>query len=185
MGAKRSSERDEELAGASEEGHGAVDERSEERRAISSMLKPVDLKGLQGSKTIFQDLNAEKKQPKESGFLKMAVSRDSAPGKGEIPGVVFKAAADLHRFEEEWETIGMGVVYVTENQEKRCFFIRNGVMMSAFDFLVKYDVRPTKKKLGVCIGVREMVENKCVARPYCVVFKNEGDASRFVEMVKV
>ncbi|ADM10941.1 uncharacterized protein Eint_010790 [Encephalitozoon intestinalis ATCC 50506] len=152
--------------------------------AASSIFKPVNLEGLKSNRTIFEDLGGEKKQAKESEFLKKPVAKAQSAMKSEIPGVVFKATANLHKFAGEWENIGPGSVYVTKNKEKRCFFIRDGVMMSAFDFLVTYDTRPTKKRLGVCIGVREMSEGKCTEQPYCVVFKNEHDANEFVSVMK-
>ncbi|AFM97699.2 hypothetical protein EHEL_010760 [Encephalitozoon hellem ATCC 50504] len=156
-----------------------------DKEMVGSIFKPVDLNDLKSNKTIFEDLGGEKKQPKESEFLKTPVSKSSEPVQNEIPGVVFKAGANLHKFVGEWENIGPGFVYVTKSKEKRCFFIRDGVMMCAFDFLVTYDVRPTKKKLGVCIGVREMAESKCIEQPYCVVFKNENDANEFVQTMKI
>lgn len=156
-----------------------------DKEVVNNIFKPGDLSDLRSSKTIFEDLDGEKKQPKESEFLKTSVSKSSASVQNEIPGVVFKAGANLHKFVGEWENIGPGFVYVTRNKEKRCFFIRDGVMMCAFDFLATYDTRPTKKKLGVCIGVREVIENNCVEQPYCVVFKNENDANEFVRTMKI
>ncbi|UYI28458.1 putative E3 SUMO-protein ligase [Encephalitozoon cuniculi] len=173
------SEREQECAAhAHGDSHGARGEM------LNDIFKPVELKDLRSDRTIFQDLGGEKKQPRESEFLRKPVVKSSGPAKNEIPGVVLKAGANLHKFVGEWESIGTGVVYVTKNKEKRCFFIRDGVMLSAFDFLVTYDVRPTKKRLGVCIVVREMAENKCVEQLYCVVFRSESDADEFVRAIK-
>ncbi|KAM0672328.1 hypothetical protein CWI42_010780 [Ordospora colligata] len=148
----------------------------------------VDIQCLKSNKSIFEKMSKEDEQPKqakESGFLKMHVQKIEEPVTETIPGVVFQANVNLHRFREEWEGIGPGIVYVTDVNVKRCFFIRDEVMQTAFDFLVKYNLRPERKKCRVFVVIREMDDTKAIERLYCIIFKDENEASKFVEMIRV
>lgn len=142
----------------------------------------MSLADLKADKSIFED-GGEWRQAKESAFLKTSVARQLEPAKHEISDVVLRAGANLHKFSGEWENIGMGTVYVTEKEQRRCFFVRDGVMLTAFDFLVKYDVRPTRKRLSVCIVVREVGGEGVVEQLYCLVFRDAQAADEFVRLV--
>ncbi|KAH9412181.1 hypothetical protein HK407_01g00740 [Ordospora pajunii] len=148
----------------------------------------MDMQCLKSKKSIFEKMQKEDEQPKqsrESGFLRMHVQKTEEPVAETIPGVVFQANVNLHRFREEWEGIGPGIVYVTDVNGKRCFFIRDEVMQTSFDFLVKYNLRPEKKKCKVFVVIREMDGAKAIERLYCIIFKDEKEASLFCEMVRV
>lgn len=165
-------------------------EHAEADEAAQSSPKSIfktnmSLKDFRPDKNIFQVSNEEKKQAKESEFLKMSITKHMVPAKDEINDVLLKGNANLYKYVDEWENIGTGTVYITGDKKKRCFFIRDGVMLAAFDFLVKYDTKPTRRKLSVCIAVREIIEEKAVEQLYCIVFKNGETADEFVDLIKV
>jgi hypothetical protein len=161
--------------------------REEDHAAVSTMFgAQIPPEGFKPDRNIFQSPIAAKKQTKESGFLTMSLQKSTQPAKDEIRDVIFKANATLHKFISEWENIGAGALYITVFAgEKRCFFIRDGVMLTAFDFLAKYDLMPKKKKLGVTINVKEVVDEKLAGQIYCLVFQSEQAAEEFVEHIKV
>lgn len=168
--------------GAEEVGEGGMTDLGEEKSIFKTKMS---LKDFKPDKNIFQAGGEEKKQAKESEFLKMSICKQKASAKDEISGVVFKATGNLHKFTDEWENIGTGTVYITVGEKKRCFFVRDGVMQTAFDFLVTYDVKAVRKKLGVCVVVRGVVEKKAVEQLYCIVFRNEDAVDEFVELIKI
>jgi hypothetical protein len=146
----------------------------------------VSLKDFRPDRNIFESSMVPRKPVKESGFLTMSVQRPTKPAKDEVKDVIFKAHATLHKFIEGWEDIGTGMLYVTRfADDRRCFFIRDGVMLTAFDFLAKYDLMPKKKKLGVTINVKEMAGDKIVGQIYCLVFRSEKAAEEFIDHIKV
>lgn len=174
-----------------EEPHGAengvkTEEHNTEEASSKNIFKSnVSLKNFRSDSNIFQLSNEEKKHNKESEFLKLSITKNRTETKDEVCDVVFRANANLHKFMDEWENIGTGTLYITEKEGKRCFFVRDGVMLTAFNFLVKYDTKPMKKKLSVCIAVREAREGKIMEQPYCIVFKDENVVEEFMRLVKI
>lgn len=97
----------------------------------------------------------------------------------------FEKEASIFKFKETWIGCGTGTVCITEDR-KRIYFMRHGISLTAFDFLMNFDMKPERKNKDVIFnGVSfDDVESKPALTSFALRFFDEKSAVEFEKLLK-
>ncbi|KAG0440660.1 hypothetical protein DMUE_1570 [Dictyocoela muelleri] len=96
----------------------------------------------------------------------------------------FEKEAKIFKFKDSWIACGTGTVYITEDKS-RIFFIRHGIPLKSFDFLMNFDMKPERKNKDVIFnGVSVDDNSEPVLMSFALRFNEEKIAIIFEDILK-